>query len=342
MGVVCDHASSTLLCAEDNRSILGLDEDVEVCTNGEVQGSFPGEISAQKIDFFPLQTEECLNALLEKELELLPAADYAKRLMSGVSDISARKDAVDWIQKVRAYYSFGPLCAYLSVNYLDRFLSTHELPHGKAWMMQLLAVTCLSLAIKMEEIGVPQYMDLQIGNAKYVFEAKTIQRMELLVLSNLKWRMQAVTPFSFMDYFLHKFTEGNPPKEPEIDRCTDLILGTIKGIGFFEFRPSEVAASVAMAALVDAGLVSMVKALNCCSFLDKEKVMQCYNALQGRNLMLDRLPPTSSSVPQSPIGVLDAATMSYNSDETISNSQANSLNNSPASKKRKLNCTTAS
>ncbi|KAL0909617.1 hypothetical protein M5K25_020501 [Dendrobium thyrsiflorum] len=301
MGVVCDHSSSILLCAEDNRSIFDLDEDVE--------------------------TEECFNALLEKELEHLPAADYAKRLMSGVSDISARKDAVDWIQKVRAYYSFGPLCAYLSVNYLDRFLSTHELPHGKAWMMQLLAVACLSLAIKMEEIKVPQYMDLQ--------------RMELLVLSNLKWRMQSVTPFSFMDYFLNKFTDGNPPKEPEINRCIDLILGTIKGIGFFDFRPSEVAASVAMAALVDAGLVSIVKALNCCSFVNKEKVMQCYNALQGRNLMVERL-PLSSSVPQSPIGVLDASTMSYNSDETISSSQANSLNNSPATKKRKLNCTSAS
>ncbi|XP_020578869.1 cyclin-D3-1-like [Phalaenopsis equestris] len=337
MGVVYDYASSILLCPEDKRSILCIEEDF----NGDAQGCFSAEISDQKVVFFPLQTEECLNALLGKESEHLPAADYAERLMSGVLDISARKDAVEWIQKAIAYYSFGPVTAYLSVNYLDRFLSTHELPQGKAWMMQLLAVTCLSIAIKMEENEVPLVMDLQICNAKYVFEAKTIQKMELLMLSNLKWRMKSVTPFSFIDYFLHKFHSGSAPKEPEISLCKDLILCTVKGIGFLKFRPSEVAAAAVLAALVDDGLVSMDKALKCCSFLDKEKVIQCYKALQGTKLMEKKLLP-ASSVPQSPNGVLDAATLSYNSDETISSSQEKSLNNSPTSKKRKLNNTSAS
>ena len=33
---------------------------------------------------------------------------------------------------------------------------------GKAWMMQLLAVACLSLAAKMEETEVPLILDLQV------------------------------------------------------------------------------------------------------------------------------------------------------------------------------------
>lgn len=66
--------------------------------------------------------------------------------------------------------------------------------------------------------------------------------------------------------------------------------------------------------------------------------MKCHRALQGANLMEERPLPTSS-VPQSPIGVLDAATLSYNSDETITSSQESSLNNSPPSKKRKMNST---
>ncbi|GAB2224202.1 hypothetical protein Droror1_Dr00004953 [Drosera rotundifolia] len=41
---------------------------------------------------------------------------------------------------------------------------------------------------------VPLLLDFQI-DSKYVFEAKTIQRMELLVSCSLCWRMNPVTPF---------------------------------------------------------------------------------------------------------------------------------------------------
>lgn len=70
----------------------------------------------------------------------------------------------------------------------------------------------------------------QVCDAKYVFEAKTIQRMELLVLSTLKWRMQAVTPFSFFDYFLHKFNNGIRPPKFSLYEGVDLILNIVKGI----------------------------------------------------------------------------------------------------------------
>jgi cyclin D1/2/4 len=69
----------------------------------------------------------------------------------------------------------------------------------------------------------------QIGDARYVFEAKTIQRMELLVLSTLKWRMQAVTPFSYIDYFLHRLNGGDAPSRRAVLRSAELILCTARG-----------------------------------------------------------------------------------------------------------------
>jgi hypothetical protein len=33
--------------------------------------------------------------------------------------------------QVQGHYSFGPLCVYLAVNYLDRFLSSKQLPVRK-------------------------------------------------------------------------------------------------------------------------------------------------------------------------------------------------------------------
>jgi len=73
---------------------------------------------------------------------------------------------------------------------------------------------------------------VQIGESKFVFEAKTIQRMELLVLSTLKWRMQAITPFSFIEYFLSKINDNDDDKSSlssSISLSTQLISSTIKG-----------------------------------------------------------------------------------------------------------------
>ena len=71
----------------------------------------------------------------------------------------------------------------------------------------------------------------QVGDARYVFEAKTIQRMELLVLSTLKWRMQAVTPFSYIDYFLHRLNGGggDAPSRRAVLRSAELILCIARG-----------------------------------------------------------------------------------------------------------------
>ncbi|KAF6161185.1 hypothetical protein GIB67_007826, partial [Kingdonia uniflora] len=181
---------------------------------------------------FPLISEECFGLMIKREFEHLPRDDYYKRLKSGELDFNGRSEAVHWIWKVHVYYNFGPLSAYLSVNYLDMFLSTYELPRGKAWIMQLLAVACLSLAAKMEEIEVPLPVDLQVEECKFIFEAKTIPRMELLVLSTLKWRMCCDT-FHFHGLLLFK-SLTNDVWEINIE------------IEYLEFKPSEVAAAVSI------------------------------------------------------------------------------------------------
>lgn len=129
-------------------------------------------------------------------------------------------------------------------------------------MTQLLAVACVSLAAKMEETAVPQCLDLQVGrgcsalqrrctpflslscscmcnnnqvgvgDARYVFDAKTVQRMELLVLTTLNWRMQAVTPFSYVDYFLNKLSNGGStaPRSCWLLQSAEFILRAARGI----------------------------------------------------------------------------------------------------------------
>ncbi|KAL5225978.1 hypothetical protein ABZP36_012617 [Zizania latifolia] len=257
-----DFAASILLCAEDNNAILDLDESEEI--SWVVGGD--ASLGALSMDF-PLQSNDCIETLLEREEEHLPMEGYFQRLLrqpDGLDLVAVRGDAIDWIWKVHEHYKFGPLTAVLSVNYLDRFLSVYDLPHEKAWMTQLLAVACLSLAAKMEETVVPHPLDLQVGNVTYVFEARNIKRMELLVLSSLKWRMQAVTACSFIDYYLHKFNDGDVPSLPAFSRSVDLILSTCKVAEFLVFRPSEIAASVALVALEEHEISMLTRRTGTC------------------------------------------------------------------------------
>jgi hypothetical protein len=69
----------------------------------------------------------------------------------------------------------------------------------------------------------------QVLSEKYRFDLDAIQRMEIYILDSLNWRMQAVTPFSYINYFVDKFTDGKPLSCGFISRCTEIILGSLEG-----------------------------------------------------------------------------------------------------------------
>ncbi|XLT13010.1 hypothetical protein HN51_058700, partial [Arachis hypogaea] len=66
------------------------------------------------------------------------------------------------------------------------FLFTFTVKKKQSWLTYLATVACISLAAKMEETQVSLPLDLQVEDNKYVFEAKIIKKMEILVLSTLE------------------------------------------------------------------------------------------------------------------------------------------------------------
>ncbi|XXG70760.1 hypothetical protein AAC387_Pa07g0167 [Persea americana] len=164
-----DFESYGLFCSEDNNSIMGFgeddDDDVVVVVAAEEQRYYqPGQSQSHGCsqDFlmeFPV-TDVSLGEMVENECHNMPREDYKRRLESGVLDSSLRTFAVDWIGKAHAHYDFGPLTAYRSINYFDRFLSSYELPEGKPWMIQLVILACLFIAAKVEETTVPRPSEL--------------------------------------------------------------------------------------------------------------------------------------------------------------------------------------
>ncbi|KAI5660743.1 hypothetical protein M9H77_20066 [Catharanthus roseus] len=97
-----------------------------------------------------------------------------------------------------------PFLSYLAINYLDRFLSVQPISEEKKpWILKLVSVSCISLAMKMRKT------DCSISDIEHdggiIFDWKSIERMELLILDGLKWRMRSITPFSFINFFISFF-----------------------------------------------------------------------------------------------------------------------------------------
>lgn len=130
-------------------------------------------------------------------------------------------------------------------------------------MPQLLSVACLTIAVKMEETVVLRRLDIhqnQVPSEKYSFDLDAIQRMEIYVLHSLNWRMQAVMPFSYINYFVDKFTSEKPLSCGFISRCIEIILGSLKATKLLQFRPFEMAA-VVLSAAVESQVIAFSGAL---------------------------------------------------------------------------------
>lgn len=343
--------SSSLYCAED---ALGWDDDEESASfyqdqeHHELHDPAPGHMGDQQL----WDNGEELKALAEKERHYVPRHGYMETLETNGSEARARQDAVSWILKVHAHYGFSLATVVLSVNYLDRFLSTTSLQEDKPWMTQLAAVTCLSLAAKVEEIEVPLLLDLQVEDAKYIFESRTIQRMELLVLSSLQWRMTSVTTLSYIELVTPMLGLKSPHRWIFTMRCNDLLINTLKDLRFLGYPPSVVAASIMAYAiremehtnanknektLVDALSTNKEAFDGCIALLSMESSSSLNNSF---SVGLKRKCINSSGhipIPCSPNGVLDA-TFSCNSGQSTPgscHSPASILNISPAMMKRR-------
>lgn len=241
----------------------------------------------------------------------MPHTDYFRLCQNRAAHRTSRQDSINSILKVHAHFQFKPVTVFLSINYFDRFLSLYTLPES-GWPFQLLSVTCLSLAAKMEELDVPLLLDLQMFETTYIFEPKTIQRMELLVLSTLKWRLRSVTPFDYLHYFISMLPSSASNSDPVSVRhsvASDIILNTTRVIDFLRFPPSVIAAAAAISTAGDGG-GSLLDTFD--DRVDTEMVRSCHQLME--EYLMDTCPSDGLKVasieplaPPSPSGVLDAA-----------------------------------
>lgn len=105
-----DCAASSLLCADENDSVFedndccgALSDEFDSQWSHRVHQNFRGGFDGVGGGWLPLQSEEFLALLLEKEEQHLPNAEYLNLMRNGDLDLVARSEAVDWIGKVGSF-----------------------------------------------------------------------------------------------------------------------------------------------------------------------------------------------------------------------------------------------
>ncbi|RRT44458.1 hypothetical protein B296_00041132 [Ensete ventricosum] len=197
----CSRSISGLLCQED---ATGIDLDLDSPTDeSELSQAF---LVLKATD---LCEEEYVEKLVSRESSferqnsdfcLVPTTEsWLKR---------ARSDAIQWILKASPH---------LNALILKE----------KPWAVRLLSMACLSVAAKMEEYRAPLLSELQIHG--YAFDSNAVQRMELLLLDTLQWRMDCVTPFEYLSYFRCKFRCDADDPEESLRNVTALIFAAVDG-----------------------------------------------------------------------------------------------------------------
>nr|GLL18288.1 cyclin-D5-1-like isoform X1 [Ipomoea trifida] len=261
--------ASSLLCTESVSSLNDELEEGDDCTlitaededdDGYIQILFDREIAmnggVQKLDLSQVINENWVQ--------------------------KARSDAIDYILETGGLFGFRMQTSFLSISYLDRFLSRKSIDGEKYWAIKLLAIACLSLAAKMEEFSVPSLSQYPMED--FTFKSSLIQRMELLVLNTLDWKLGFITPLAFTHYFLSKFSTVSERKSAAVSRTMEIILSVIRDANLMSHRPSVVAAAATLLAL-DGGLIKesmelKINALPSGGCLKLDDVLSCYNQMR--------------------------------------------------------------
>ncbi|XP_065877286.1 putative cyclin-D6-1 [Euphorbia lathyris] len=284
-------------------------------------------------------TSETIQDLFASESDHMPSRTFFKSsLKNSLFYSSFRQEAISLVLQAQYSCNFGALVGYLAVNYMDRFISRQDIPREKPWILQLLVISCLSLAAKMKNAHF-LLSDFQ-GEENFIFDAQSIHRMELLILDGLNWRMRSITPFSFLPFFISLFEHKDPPLTQALkDRAAEIIFKAHNEIKLLEFKPSIIAASALLVScheLFPLQFHSFNSSISSCECVNNDNLAKSLKAMQEMVEMewYESMLDTVSST-RTPLSVLDRHCTISETETTSSNTMAPAAAEKKETKKRK-------
>ncbi|KAI0511359.1 hypothetical protein KFK09_011989 [Dendrobium nobile] len=203
-----------------------------------------GKVGGEKLDdpqFCPHYASDiyCYLRSMEVEEKRRPVAGYIESVQKDVNP-NMRGILVDWLVEVAEEYKLVSDTLYLTVSYIDRYLSFNTINRQR---LQLIGVSAMLIASKYEEISPPHVEDFcYITDNTYT--KKQVVEMESDILKFLNFEMGNPTIKTFLRRFLKASLEDgeNPSLLLEFMGC---YLGELSLLDYkcVQFLPSIIAAS---------------------------------------------------------------------------------------------------
>ncbi|KIW21055.1 hypothetical protein PV08_01634 [Exophiala spinifera] len=136
--------------------------------------------------------DEIFDYMKSLELKMLPNAHY----MDNQHEIqwSMRSVLMDWLVQVHLRFNLLPETLFLTVNYIDRFLSCKVVSLAK---LQLVGATAIFIAAKYEEINCPSVQEI-VYMVDGGYTVDEILKAERFMLTMLQFELGWPGPMSFL------------------------------------------------------------------------------------------------------------------------------------------------
>ena len=213
---------------------------------------------------------DIISYLRTTKVETTPFRDYMTSVQKEINP-NMRSILVDWLVEVADEYSLTSETLFLTLNYLDRYLSLKSVKRNK---LQLVGITCMLVASKYEEIYAPQVDDFcYITDNTYARD--DILLMERHILDALRFELTQPTARQFLKY-LTSVCGADSDLE---SLATYFIELALLDYGFLSYCPSVVASSALVLAHFTSERVLSVVAFQKCSYYSPLEIRSCIHDL---------------------------------------------------------------
>lgn len=205
-----------------------------------VQGSKSVDIDADNRDpqMCAFYASDIYDHLHKMEKKRRPSTDYMEVVQQDIST-SMRGILIDWLVEVAEEYKLVPETLFLTVSYIDRYLSRNVTVRQR---LQLVGISCMLIASKHEEISPPQVEEFCYITDNTYFRDEVVA-MERQVLCQLHFELSDATIKSFLGRFIRAAQVCIKSLQLEF-LANYLAELTLLEYSFLKYLPSLIAASV--------------------------------------------------------------------------------------------------
>lgn len=200
---------------------------------------------------------------------------YFDHVQSEVS-YGMRAMLIDWLIDVAMEYQLHSQTIFLTVNYIDRYLSKVNI---KRDVLQLVGVACMFIASKFEEIQAPLASEFSYIT-DHTYSVTQILRVEQNILGVLGFHLMATTPIAFLD----AFTTTLDLPEDQVMFVRFVVERFMQEKEYLYFLPSQICAAAVAYSNIVFGRPSWPAEAVDASGLSKSDIKECFQSIQYTHL----------------------------------------------------------